>query len=200
MINTIIFDLDGVLCDLCELHKKCFQEALKRIAGLEISDEYHEEHLNGLPTSIKLQKLGVSGRLAIDVANFKQELTLSKLEQLEEDIDLQETIANLAESYNIFCASNSIRKTVELVLTRLGVIKYFDGYFGNDDVFMAKPSPELYYKCMVRAGAKLDETLVIEDSPVGEQTIKNAEVHGLIIKDRTELTLDRVENRIKEID
>jgi beta-phosphoglucomutase len=200
MITTLIFDLDGVIIDLCDTHRDCFKQALKIVVGLDITDKYHDEHLNGLPTKTKLAKLGISSDNSARVSKLKQELTLKELEKIQEDKDLQETLIELNDSYNLFCASNSLHSTIEFTLKNLGVIHLFDTFFGNDDVFSAKPSPELYYKCMVKLGATADETLVIEDSPIGEQTIKNAGVYGLMIKNRKELTLDNIFNKIKEIE
>jgi HAD superfamily hydrolase (TIGR01509 family) len=200
MISTIIFDLDGVLIDLCDLHKKCFQEALLIGAGLKITDEYHDRELNGLPTRVKLQKIGTQGPVAIRVSDLKQDLTLKELQNLKPDEELINIIEELSLQYNLFCVSNSLFQTVDLVLKRLDIAQYFEKYFGNDSFFCAKPSPEGYYKCMTIIGSKLDETLAIEDSKIGEETIKNAGCHGLIIKNRAELTFDRIYNRISEIE
>ena len=55
MIKAILFDLDGVLVDAVKLHEKAFLEAVKPYR--EIDEEYHINHLNGLPTKKKLEKL-----------------------------------------------------------------------------------------------------------------------------------------------
>lgn len=200
MIASIIFDLDGVLIDLCDIHKKVFQKALLIAAGISIEDKFHDESLNGLPTRVKLDKIGIVGRTAIDVANLKQELTVKELENIQEDVELREILLDLSDGFDLYCASNSIRATVEKVLTKLNIIDLFEAYYGNDDVFMAKPSPEMYLKCMVQTPCMRTETLVIEDSLIGEETIKNAGCHGLIIKNRKELTFDRIMDRINEIE
>lgn len=199
MITTLIFDMDGVLIDLCDIHRDCFKSALKTVVGLDISNDYHFECLNGLPTRIKLEKLGVSKENAIKINELKQELTTRAIEEIKPDKELQNIISGLHWNFRVFCVSNSTRKTVEMTLAKLGILRRFDGFIGNDDVFMTKPSPEGYFKAMCVFGASTSQTLAIEDSAVGEETIKKAGVHGLIIKNRSELTFERVLQRVNEI-
>jgi HAD superfamily hydrolase (TIGR01509 family) len=200
MITAIIADLDGVIIDFCDIHRECFQKALLVGVGLKIEDEYHNLQLNGNPTSVKLQKLGITGPNAIRVAELKQQYTLEAIKNIQPDKELKDLLLELSLNYNIFCASNSLHETVELVLTKLGVIDLFDGYFGNDDVSFSKPSPEMYLKAACIYGASIKECLVIEDSPIGEQAIKNSGMYGLMIKNRQDLTLDKILLRIKEIE
>src|SRR4051812_8009641 len=95
MITTLIFDLDGILIDLCDLHKRVFLDALLKGAGIKIDDGYHDRELNALPTRLKLEKIGVVGRIAIDVARIKQELTLKELENIQPDDDLKDILNEL---------------------------------------------------------------------------------------------------------
>ena len=76
----IIFDLDGVLVDACEWHKDALNDALREVAGFEISEEEHKSTFNGLPTRVKLNMLTQANRLSQDVHDevyrVKQEKTL----------------------------------------------------------------------------------------------------------------------------
>lgn len=200
MVTCIIFDLDGVLIDLCDTHKECFQKALFVAAGIKIDDEYHNKFLNGLPTKVKLTKLGIFPKYAEKVLELKQQYTLEALKDIKKDEELSNILWELSLYFNLYCASNSLHETVKLTLEKLGIISYFEEIYGNDSVLWSKPSPEMYYRCMVDCGAKTKETLAIEDSSIGEATIKNAGCHGLIIKNRAELTLERINKKIEEIE
>ena len=52
------------------------------------------------------------------------------------------------EGFMIACCSNSIRKTIEDMLTRANIIQYFDLILSNEDVDKAKPSPDIYTKAI----------------------------------------------------
>jgi len=200
-IKTIIFDLDGVLINLCEMHRQAFTKALTYSYGLFIEKEYHDKYLNGLPTKIKLEKLGVPRPQWERIIRAKQEITDKEIENIGVSWELQYMINSLSSlGYNLYCASNSIRQTVTKVLEKLGLTKPYIKYFGSDDVLAPKPSPELYYKCMADCGVRASETLIVEDSPVGEQAIKNSGAHKLMVKDATDLTMTKLLKRINEIE
>ena len=200
--KIIIFDMDGVLVDLKEMHALAFLSSIKEVCGWTLSLGEHNKSLCGLPTKEKLKRLGIEPERAEKISKLKQEKTLSAISELGEDKNLQEILKNLRSSgYILYVASNSLRETVEIVLKRLGIIKYFTAYFGNDDVKTGKPSPELYWKCInyLYKYDNKDTCLVIEDSPVGQRAIETGGFHGLIVKDRSDLTLEKIMNRLGEI-
>jgi beta-phosphoglucomutase len=52
-INTILFDMDGVLLDAVEWHFLAFNEAVSYF-GEELTETEHNEKYNGLPTAKKI--------------------------------------------------------------------------------------------------------------------------------------------------
>lgn len=172
-IKLILFDLDGVLVDAKKIHYDALNIALR-----EHSESYvisWDEHLNkydGLKTKQKLQLLTSEKKLPISlhetVWNRKQELTILAMQSLYSSAELIGTLQELSrDGYRLGCCSNSIRKTVFTVLTRLGIMEYFDIALSNEDVNNSKPHPELYWKAMSMMGVFPDETLIVEDSPPG---------------------------------
>ena len=134
MIKLIIFDLDGVLVEAKKIHYECLNQALR-----EESDEYvikWDEHLtiyDGLKTNQKLELLSINKGLPYNSYNRvwekKQVLTLQSIEKLKPIGHIKDCISNLSqEGYKIVCCSNSIRKTVLTVLSKLDIIQYFDIY------------------------------------------------------------------------
>lgn len=206
MIKLIIFDLDGVLVEAKKIHYETLNKALS-----SFSDDYiitNEEHLNrydGLKTSQKLQMLTAEKGLPIElhdeVWELKQKYTLEELRGLKRNNDLVSTISKLSnEGYKIACCSNSIRKTVLTVLSKLEIIEYFDIILSNEDVKNGKPHPEIYWSAISSLSLLPEETLIVEDSPYGLQAAFRSKSHILRVENTTEVTYDNIIKRINEIE
>jgi len=176
MIKLIIFDLDGVLMDAKEIHYETLNRALAKIdEKYVINREEHLSTYDGLPTLDKLAKLttekGLPHSHHSDIYSNKQAFTSEVIKDvIKEDIRLKNVLKRLKEDgYTIYVASNSIRETVKLGLYKTGLIEYVDYYMSNNDVTKSKPHPEIYLKCMVHAGVKPSETLIVEDSFHGRE-------------------------------
>jgi len=206
MIKLIIFDLDGVLVEAKKIH----YETLNRALSL-FSDSYiitNEEHLNkydGLKTSKKLQMLseekGLPVEIHSDIWNLKQKYTLDELKNIKIDNNLVDTISKLStDGYRLACCSNSIRRTVLTVLSKLDIIEYFDIILSNEDVKNSKPHPEIYWSTISSLSVLPEETLIVEDSPYGLQSASRSKSHILRVLGTTEVTYSNIKNRIAEIE
>jgi HAD superfamily hydrolase (TIGR01509 family) len=204
MIKLILFDLDGVLVDAKEIHYRTLNKALS-----SIDDKYvisWDEHINkfdGLKTNQKLQMISKEKGLPIDlhkkVWDLKQKLTLDDLSSLRPDLDLKETIKNLSVDFKIGCCSNSIRKTVLTVLSKLDIIEYFDIILSNEDIKNSKPHPEIYWKAISELGYLPEETLIVEDSPYGLQAAYRTKSNIYRVTSTTDVKYVNIINRINEI-
>jgi HAD superfamily hydrolase (TIGR01509 family) len=169
-VKLIAFDLDGVLIETKEFHFKALNEALGK--EYEISLSEHLSIYDGLKTTRKLELLGQNKGLPIElhskVWEDKQKITLDYLSSIEPNQDLIDCLSRLSQDgYKIACCSNSIRKSVLTILSRLGIISFFDYIVSNEDVKNGKPHPEMYWKAMSNFSVSPKQTLVVEDSPAG---------------------------------
>jgi HAD superfamily hydrolase (TIGR01509 family) len=173
MIDTILFDLDGVLVEAKLIHYEALNQALAEIdPAYVISWSDHLSIYDGLKTSQKLELLtknvGLSPTLYKRVWQRKQEITLSLVASLPADPNLISLFQRLkSEGYIIGCCSNSIRRSVLTMLSRIGIIEYMDIVLSNEDVRNSKPHPEIYWHAMSLLGKSPDQVLVVEDSPPG---------------------------------
>ena len=170
MIKLIIFDLDGVLVEAKNIHFDALNEALPTECKIEWNE--HLSKYDGLKTNQKLEMLTKDKGLPPDtyehVWELKQKITLEKLQNLQHSNQLIFCMKELiSQGYKLACCSNSIRKTVLTVLSKLGIIEYFDLIISNEDVKNSKPHPEMYWKSMSMMGYLPEETLIVEDSPYG---------------------------------
>jgi HAD superfamily hydrolase (TIGR01509 family) len=170
MMKLIIFDLDGVLVEAKHIHFESLNEALGDKYAIEWNE--HLSKYDGLKTNQKLEMLskekGLPVELYKEVWDEKQKLTLQKLKDLKQSFQLIDCMERLcSEGYKLAVCSNSIRRTVLTVLSKLGIIEYFDLILSNEDVKKSKPHPEIYWNAMSMLGVLPEETLVVEDSPFG---------------------------------
>jgi HAD superfamily hydrolase (TIGR01509 family) len=206
MIKLIIFDLDGVLIDAKKIHYDALNLALSKIdSELCISWLDHLNKYDGLKTNEKLEILHKDKGLLKEnfqrVWEEKQKLTLDSISKISKNKDLLETISTLSSlGYKLACCSNSIRKTVLTVLSKLDIIEYFDVILSNEDVKNSKPHPEMYWKAISKIGVLSEETLIIEDSPPGLVAAFRSKSHILRVLNTTEVTFLNITNRIKEIE
>ena len=195
MIKLIIFDLDGVLVDAKTIHYLALNEALGE--DFSISWNEHLAVYDGLKTTEKLRLLTLRKGLPQErhekIWKTKQQITLRLLSTLTENPVIKDTIRRLSEDgYNIVCCSNSIRKSVLTMLSKLGIIEYMDLILGNEDAFNCKPHPEIYWKAMSLMGCLPEETLIIEDSPVGLLAASRAGKNVMRVASSNDVTYDNI--------
>ena len=202
MIKLIIFDLDGVLVEAKSIHFNALNKALgKKYA---ISWNEHLSFYDGLKTFQKLDMLSNKKGLPTDkhdqVWKEKQKYTLEALKNLKTSNQLivcMEAIVN--QGYKIAVCSNSIRKTVLTVLSKLGIMEYMDLIISNEDVQNSKPHPEMYWKAISMMSYLPEETLIIEDSPYGLLAASRSKSHILRVKNPKEVIWNNIYKKINEI-
>jgi HAD superfamily hydrolase (TIGR01509 family) len=201
MIKLVVFDLDGVLVEAKNIHFEALNKALVQYA---ITWEEHLSIYDGLKTNQKLEMLheskGLPKEYFKDIWEAKQKYTLEALSDLKESDQLKVCMSTLvASGYKIACCSNSIRKTVLTVLSKLGIIEYFDLIISNEDVTNSKPHPEMYWKAMSKMTVLPEETLIVEDSPYGLLAANRAKAHVLRVGNPEEVTYNNVYKSIQQI-
>ena len=206
MIKLVIFDLDGVLVEAKEMHYQTLNQAIEKIAGKEyiITSAEHLSTYDGLKTNQKLEMLTKRKNLPSmyhsGVWEIKQALTLQAISKLKESTQLKVCMSTLSSSgYKIACCSNSIRKTVLTVLSKLGIIEYFDLIISNEDVINSKPHPEMYWKAMSKIGVLPEETLIVEDSPYGLLAASRAKAHIMRVGNPEEVTYNNIYKSLQQI-
>ena len=201
MIKLIIFDLDGVLVEAKNIH---FDALNKALGGYAIDWNEHLSIYDGLKTNQKLEMLherkGLPKERFKNIWDNKQKYTLEALSQLEPSTQLQVCMSSLVnEGYKIAVCSNSIRKTVLTVLSKLGIIEFMDLIISNEDVKNSKPHPEMYWKAISMMSCLPEETLIVEDSPYGLLAASRAKAHILRVASPKDVTYNNIHKKLTEI-
>lgn len=204
-IKAILFDMDGVLIEAKDWHYEALNEALK-LFGSEISLYDHLVTFDGLPTKDKLNMLTSVGKLPKElhpiINKMKQKHTMRMiLNKCKPLFAHQYALSKLhSEGYKMAVCSNSVRKSVEVMIQQAGLDKYFEFYVSNEDVSKGKPDPEMYSKAMDRMNLNPEECLILEDNENGIKAAKASGGHLLKIGEITDVTYLNITNKIKEIE
>ena len=195
MIKLVIFDLDGVLVEAKSIHYESLNKALD--PQFAINWDEHLLTYDGLKTNQKLEMLhikkGLPQELFKQVWDKKQYYTLKSLKELKPSPQLQVCMDLLIQSgYKLAVCSNSIRKTVLTVLSRLDIIDRFDLILSNEDVQNSKPHPEIYWKAISMMGCLPEETLIIEDSPFGLLAANRSKSHVMRVESPKDITYNNI--------
>jgi HAD superfamily hydrolase (TIGR01509 family) len=201
MIKLIIFDLDGVLVEAKKIH----YDALNKALGEKYTIKW-DEHLSiydGLKTNQKLEMLterkGLPIKLYKEVWDAKQMYTLQELRNLRNNSELVSTMTMLTnEGYKLAVCSNSIRKTVLTVLSKLGIIEFFDLILSNEDVKNSKPHPEIYWKAISTMSCLPEETLIVEDSPYGLLAASRSKANVMRVGSPKEVTYININKHLNK--
>lgn len=202
MIKLIIFDLDGVLIDAKKIHYDTLNQALSEIDNKYIITE--SEHLSiydGLKTNQKLELLSKNKKLDKSyheqIWNTKQKLTIDAISKLNKDEKLIDLFIKLRnKGYKLACCSNSIRRSVLVMLSKIGLIEYMDLILSNEDVKNAKPHPEIYWKAMSMMDVLPEQTLIVEDSPTGLLAANRSRANILRVDNPNDLTEEKINSKL----
>lgn len=202
MIKLILFDLDGVLVDAKEIHYDALNDALKE-EGSEfvISQQEHLGIYDGLKTRSKLQILSEKKNLPIKahdrIWERKQKITSEKINSLSKNENLIKVFEHLrSKGFKIACCSNSIRRSVILMLSKVGLIEYFDLILSNEDVKNSKPHPQIYWDAMSTLSFTPEESLIVEDSPNGLLSAQRSGAKVVRVKNVNDVTIEKIESNL----
>lgn len=196
----VIFDLDGVLLESKHMHYQTLNAALAEIdPKYVISHQDHLDKFDGLPTTKKLAMLtaerGLPESQHAVIWRNKQQQTVQWLRNMNYTDERLPNLFRVLKSQNctIAVASNSIRETVKTALLYMNLMDLVDYFVSNEDVRRPKPHPEMFWRCMTDLNFTPDQTMVVEDSPVGLQAAHHSGAHVVKVGDPYELTVPLLE-------
>lgn len=180
-IKCVIFDMDGVIIDSEEIHKKAYYETFISI-GVDVSDDLYKT-LTGSSTINAFQKL---------VAHFKldlnpEDLVLDKRKRyvnfFENDptLHLVSGVENLIKhcfnkNLTLVLASSSAMINIDRVFNRFNLNQYFTAKISGADLTASKPHPEIFKKAAILGNTPKENCIIIEDSDNGIKAANDANI------------------------
>lgn len=184
-MEAAIFDLDGTLIDLFEVHYAAFRDVVRERTGLEFArgDLVAGYGLRGEEIlELFFRKKGVDFG---DVSSIAGERRARVIEGADEVSALPgaKPLLDKLRGLGVKTAvgTSARRDMTEEVLGRSGLRKYFDVVSTIDDVARGKPAPDIFLNAARAMGVASEKCAVFEDSPYGLRAAKAAKMKAVAV-------------------
>lgn len=181
-LQCVIFDMDGVIIDSEELHKKAYYHTFESI-GVDVSDDLYKT-LTGSSTINAFQKLVTHFDLDLIPGELVQQKRAFYVNLFENDPDLhlvdgvEDLIKFLyAKEITLVLASSSAMVNINRVFNRFDLNPYFTAKISGADLKESKPHPEIFIKAAELGNTPREHCLVIEDSDNGVKAANDAGIY-----------------------
>jgi beta-phosphoglucomutase len=195
-VKAVIFDMDGVLVNT-EPHHVRIERKLFAGLNLNITEEEHSSYM-GKATGVmwmeiirkhnlpyKVQVLAERNHKAI-ISYFS---TLKEIEVMPGVLNALKTLYNVRIPLAV--ASSSDTETINIILSRTGLSKYFLYKVSSGSVERGKPAPDIFLYTAALLSVKPEECLVIEDSAIGIKAAKAAGMFCIAYRGKSSGTQDQ---------
>jgi beta-phosphoglucomutase family hydrolase len=177
--RAVIFDLDGVVVDTQGIHAEVDALLLARF-GVKLTPEEITRRYAGVPTRVIFRELvngGVDDSIIRSLVQEKRQMMIDHVKKCGVDpipgaLNLVSALEGIGVPLAIGSASNI--HFVELVLTKIGLIQFFDEIVSGDQVKKGKPDPETFLVAGRRLGVAPRNCIVVEDGVSGMQAAISA--------------------------
>lgn len=178
MLKGILFDMDGVLVNNLEVHRKAFMEFFRRYGVERTFDELSRVFGMGNDDIMgELMPQEIVERVGIRELGHEKEAIYREI--YAPTITPQAGLMELLEALKgegMLCAvgSSGYRLNVNFVLERCNIEPYFAAIVAGDEVTRCKPDPEIYLTAAAKLGLRAEECIVFEDAEAGIEAAKRA--------------------------
>jgi beta-phosphoglucomutase len=183
--KACLFDLDGVLVDTAIYHFQAWKNLGTKF-GFTLTEEQNEQ-LKGVSRVESLNRI-------LAWANYSATEEQKSSWLIEKNDNYLELISNMNPSeilpgvldflhqikqagYKI--ALGSASKNAEIILSKTGLIDWFDLIIDGNKVTKSKPDPEVFLKGASGLGFQPNECIVFEDAQAGVQAAKAGNMRAI---------------------
>ncbi|MEY4038475.1 MAG: hypothetical protein RIR67_785 [Bacteroidota bacterium] len=210
MIQTVIFDMDGVIVDTEPVHRYAYYKQFEEL-NIEVTEAMYTS-FTGFSTRNTFQTLKEQFQLEHEVEDLIQRKRniFNDAFDTKEDLELLEGVRALIEDLyqngiQLIVASSASKVTIDRVFTRFGLHNFFTHIVSGEDFPKSKPHPAIFEHAASLSVAPKENCIVIEDSTNG---VKAAKAAGIFCvgynsehsKDQDLAEADVVINHFNELD
>ena len=210
MIQTVIFDTDGVIVDTEPVHRYAYFKQFEEL-NITVTEDIYTS-FTGFSTRNTFQKLKeifIIDQEVEDLIQRKRTIFNDAFDS-KADLELLEGVENLIKELHkngmqLILASSASKVTIERVFSRFKLHQYFTHVVSGEDFPKSKPHPAIFEHAVTLSIAPKQNCIVIEDSTNGIKAAKAAGIfcvayNSIHSKDQDLSQADIVINHFKELD
>lgn len=190
-LNTVIFDIDGLLIDSEPLWNQAAEEVLKDY-GVNLTEEQYKS-TTGLRTKEFVQwwfsyyQIGEQ-----EHSRAEKRIVQSVLTKIENQAKIMPGLAYIFDffykkQFKIGLATSSPQELIDLVIKMTGIGAYLHATSSAEDLPFGKPHPQVYLNCADKMDASPTSCICFEDSFNGMIAAKAARMKCVVVPHYSQL-------------
>jgi HAD superfamily hydrolase (TIGR01509 family) len=183
LAEGVIFDCDGTLVDSMPVHYLAWHRTMTELGIRFDEDRFYA--LGGMPSHRIIELLSREQRIDVDAGQAalkKEEAFLEHLHLLARIDAVVEVAAELRGNKPIAVASGGFRNIVLQQLSHVDLTGWFDIIVSAEDTERHKPEPDVFLEAADRMGVRSDRCLVFEDSDLGIEAARRANMDWIDVR------------------
>ena len=194
-LNTVIFDIDGLLIDSEPLWNQAAEEVL-RDYGVNLTEEQYTS-TTGLRTKEFVQwwfryyQIGEQ-----EHSKAEKRIVQSVLTKIEHQATIMPGLGYIFDffykkQFKIGLATSSPQELIDLVIKMTGIGPYLNATSSAEDLPFGKPHPQVYLNCAVKMDSTPTSCICFEDSFNGLIAAKSARMKCVVVPHYSQLKDDK---------
>lgn len=178
-MNTVIFDMDGVLVNTERTHYQALCRTLARVAGRTMDWDYYAQFVGTTLShmwSVIERDYDLPGQTAVLDAAFEEDKAYYREKNGHVPVPGAPALVRRlkAAGCTLAVASSSPQREIDAAMEALGLTECFTVLISGETVARPKPAPDIFLKAAALLGADPSACAVVEDSANGVGAAKAA--------------------------
>ena len=183
MLDSVLFDLDGLLVDSEPLQFQAYRYAFDQF-GIQLTmDDWIRWHSAESSTArwVESQKLDLDVEQLREVKKRYYDTLI--VDELQLKPGARELVEDCAKSLQLAVVSASRRESIEACLDKFDLGRHFTCYISGSEVARSKPFPDPYLAGLQALQTTADRAVAVEDSLTGYRSANAAGLTSVVCPD-----------------